>query len=114
MKISKAAAGVASVASAVGVAGVGLALGAVAPAIAAPQPQPQPQAQPSADGVTRVLDSATRTTQDVQDLLGEAAVDPTTGELTANNPGAVTTKAGDAALGAVSMLGGLPAGAPVG
>ncbi|MFI6086939.1 hypothetical protein [Streptomyces sp. NPDC051218] len=109
MKISKAAAGVASV---VGVAGVGLALGAVAPAIAAPQPQPQAQA--SADGVTRILDSATRTTQDVQDLLGEAAVDPTTGELTANNPGAVTTKAGDAALGAVSMLGGLPAGAPVG
>ncbi|MGW7275965.1 hypothetical protein ACWGH5_36310 [Streptomyces sp. NPDC054864] len=106
MKISKAAAGVASV------VGVGLALGAVAPAVAAPQPQPQ--AQPSADGVTRILDSATRTTQDVQDLLGEAAVDPTTGELTANNPGAVTTKAGDVALGAVSMLGGLPAGAPVG
>ncbi|MGW7083470.1 hypothetical protein ACWGH2_08215 [Streptomyces sp. NPDC054871] len=97
MKISKAAAGV---------VGVGLALGAVSPAFAAPQPS-------AAGGEMQVLDSAVKTTQDVQDLLGGAAVDPTTGELRADNPMAATAKVDQVAQGAVSMLGGLPAGQPI-
>ncbi|MFF1698960.1 hypothetical protein ACFVXC_35915 [Streptomyces sp. NPDC058257] len=101
MKIAKAAAGV---------VGFGLALGAVSPAFAAPQPP--------ADGGTRLLDSVTRTTEestrDLQGTLGGVDVDEKTGELTADNPAAATSVVDEAALGAVSMLGGLPAGAPTG
>ncbi|MFE6161028.1 hypothetical protein ACFQ7F_19180 [Streptomyces sp. NPDC056486] len=98
MKIAKAAAGV---------VGVGLALGAVSPAFAAPQPP--------VGGETQLLDSVTKTTQDttrdLQGTLGGVDVDEKTGELTADNPTAATSVVGDTALGAVSMLGGLPTGA---
>ncbi|WP_371529407.1 hypothetical protein OG302_28680 [Streptomyces sp. NBC_01283] len=97
MKIAKAAAGA---------VGVGLALGAVSPAFAAPQPP--------AGGETQMLDSAARTTQDLKDPLTDVAVDPAAGEVRADDPAAVTTKVGDAVQGPASMIGGLPAGVPLG
>ncbi|MEV8312675.1 DUF4179 domain-containing protein [Streptomyces sp. NPDC059900] len=97
MKIAKAAAGL---------VGIGLALGAVSPAFALPQP--------SAGGATQLLDPVTATTQDVQDMLGGLDVDEQTGELKADNPTAPTAVVDEGAQGAVSMLGGLAAGAPTG
>ncbi|MFH8485956.1 hypothetical protein [Streptomyces longisporoflavus] len=88
MRIAKAAAGV---------VGIGLALGAVSPAFAAPQ-----DLQNSKD------------LQDLQEALGGLDLDEKTGELKADNPTAPTAVVDDAAQGAVSMLGGLPAGAPTG
>ncbi|MGW7067357.1 hypothetical protein ACWGII_33410 [Streptomyces sp. NPDC054855] len=99
MKITKAAAGL---------LGAGLALGTASAACAAPQPP--------ADGGT-LLDSVTRVApgpDDVHNPLDEVAVDPATGELRANNPSAVTSTVDGAAQGAVSLLGGLPAAAPLG
>ncbi|MGW6055150.1 hypothetical protein [Streptomyces sp. NPDC055189] len=97
VKIAKAAAGV---------VGIGLALGAVSPAFAAPQP--------SAGGETQLPDSVTATAQDLQETLGGLDLDEKTGELKADNPTAPTAVVDEAAQGAVSMLGGLPAGAPTG
>ncbi|MGW5732331.1 MULTISPECIES: hypothetical protein [Streptomyces] len=97
MKIAKAAAGV---------VGVGLALGAVSPAFAAPQPP--------VDGGMQMLDSAAEATRDLKDPLGDVAVDPAAGEVRADDPAAVTNQVGDAAQAPIAMLGGLPAGAPVG
>ncbi|WP_190081142.1 hypothetical protein [Streptomyces longisporoflavus] len=108
MRIAKAAA-------AAGVVGIGLALGAVSPAFAAPQPP--------AGGAALPLDSVTATTQDLpdpqdlqdlQETLGGLDLDEKTGELKADNPTAPTAVVDDAAQGAVSMLGGLSAGAPTG
>nr|WP_237330606.1 hypothetical protein [Streptomyces sp. BA2] len=81
-------------------------MGAASPAFAA--------TQPSAGGEMQMLDPAANATQGLGDLLGGAAVDPATGELRADNPAAVTAKVDKVAQGAVSMLGGLPAGQPVG
>lgn len=91
-----------------GLLGAGLALGAASSAYAAPQPP--------ADGGT-LLDSVARVApspEDVKNPLDEVAVDPATGELRADNPSAVTSTVDSAAQGAVSLLGGLPAGAPLG
>ncbi|MGW0902219.1 hypothetical protein [Streptomyces sp. NPDC002853] len=102
MKISKATAGF---------LGVGLAMGAASAANAAPQPPAD-----GAGGGT-LVDSVARLTPnsaDVQNPLDEVAVDPATGELRANNPSAVTSTVDGAAQGAVSLLGGLPAGTPLG
>lgn len=99
MKIAKAAAGL---------LGVGIALGTASAAYAAPQP-------PAGGGT--LLDSVARVApglEDVKNPLDEVAVDPTTGELRADNPSAVTSTVDGAAQGAVSMLGGLPASAPLG
>lgn len=61
-----------------------------------------------------MLDSAARTTQDLKDPLTDVAVDPAAGEVRADDPAAVTTKVGDAVQGPASMIGGLPAGVPLG
>lgn len=95
MKIAKATAGL---------LGAGLVLGTASAAHAAPQP-------PAGGGTP--LDSVARVApgiEDVKNPLDEVAVDPATGELRANNPSAVTSAVDGAAQGAVSLLGGLPAG----
>ncbi|MGW6022932.1 hypothetical protein [Streptomyces sp. NPDC055099] len=106
MKIAKATAGL---------LGVGLALGTASAAHAE-----HAASQPPADAGA-LLDSVARVTsglEDVQNPLDQVAVDPATGELRANNPSAVTSTVDRAAQGAaqsaVSLLGGLPAGAPLG
>ncbi|GAA1904787.1 hypothetical protein GCM10009837_30400 [Streptomyces durmitorensis] len=96
MKIVKAAAGV---------VGVGLALGAVSPAFAAPQPP--------AGGETQMLDSAAKATQDLKNPLSDVDVDAAHGELKAD-PASATAKVDDAVQGPASMIGGLPAGMPIG
>ncbi|MFD3574720.1 hypothetical protein [Streptomyces sp. NPDC058644] len=97
MKIAKAAAGV---------VGVGLALGAVSPAFSAPQPP--------AGGDLQMLDAAGKTTKDLKSPLGEVDVDASAGELRAEDPEAATAQVGKAVQGPASMIGGLPAGVPIG
>ncbi|MEV0524990.1 hypothetical protein AB0I66_16325 [Streptomyces sp. NPDC050439] len=112
MKIAKATAGL---------LGVGLALGTASAAQAAQaEHAAHPAPRPPADGGT-LLDSVAGVApalEDVQNPLDQVAVDPATGELRANNPSAVTAPvdgaAQAAAQSAVSLLGGLPAGAPLG
>lgn len=106
MRIAKAVVGLVGFA---GVVGVGGALAGAAPAFASPQPP--------AGGETQLLDSVTKTAQDLKNPLGEVDVEASRGELSADNPSAATAEVDNAVQGPVSsMIGGLPvgAGAPIG